>query len=72
MGSGSQMETAALRKWDAEHSHHPYAKARDELAKALQIAESSVKREEHDASGYAVLDMVHDVLGLERSSPAAP
>lgn len=59
------METAALRAWEAEHGHHPYAKARDELARALQCAEGSVN------SGEAVLDMVADVFGLARPGAKA-
>lgn len=66
------METAALQAWDREHSHHPYAKARDELAKALQIAETAVKRGEQDGAGQAVLDMVADVFGMERPAPVGP
>jgi hypothetical protein len=58
--SGSTSEEARLRVWQVEHGNHPYAKARDELAGALQQAEGKV------GTGPAVLDMVHDVFGVER------
>lgn len=51
---------AALKEWNEEHGAHPYAKARDELAKALHIAEGTVHRTP------AVLDMVADVFGMPR------
>jgi hypothetical protein len=56
----SAMEQAQLQQWDEEHGSHPYARARDTLAQALQSAEGAVH------SGPAVLDMVHDVFGLPR------
>ena len=59
--SGSAWETNRLHAWDAEHGAHPYAKARDELAKALQIAEGAMH------SGPAVLDMVADIYDMSRS-----
>lgn len=64
-GSGSAQESAALNAWQQEHGAHPYAKARDVLAHALQSAEGTV------GSGDAVLDMVADVFSLSRrKSPA--
>lgn len=60
--SGSTYETRAVEAWQAEHGDHPYAKARDELAGALQQAENRV------GSGTAVLAMVADVFGLPRES----
>lgn len=60
LGSGSSHESALLDRWQAEHGAHPYAKVRDELARAVQAAEKDV------GSGEAVLDMVHDIFGLVR------
>jgi hypothetical protein len=65
MASGSAHETALLNRWQADHGHHRYGKARDELALQLQIAESKVR------SGDAVLDMVADVFGMPRPAPRA-
>jgi hypothetical protein len=64
MARDSVAETAAIRHWVAEHASHPYAQARDDLARSLQFAESRV------GSGAAVLDMVADVFGLPRQSRA--
>lgn len=58
--SGSVYETRAVEAWTAEHGNHAYAKARDELAGAIQNAESRV------GSGAAALDMVADVFGISR------
>jgi len=63
--SGSEWEREQLARWDAAHAHHPYAKARDQLAKALQQAEGTVH------SGLAVLDMVSDVYGIRRAGLVA-
>lgn len=60
MASGSQHESALLRQWEAEHGRHPYAKARDELAGAMQGAEAQVH------SGEAVLRMAKEILGAPR------
>lgn len=60
LASGSYLETENVKRWVAEHAHHPYAQARDDLARSLQFAESKV------GSGSAVLDMVADVFGLPR------
>ena len=60
--SGSATEDRALREWEATHGAHPYAKVRDELATALQVAEGKVR------SGEAVLDMVADVFGMRRGA----
>jgi hypothetical protein len=57
LGSGSTTETANLRRWEAEHGGHPYAKARDDLAGAMQTAESRV------GSGEEVLQMAHEIMG---------
>lgn len=62
LASGSNHEAGLMARWHAEHGGHPYAKARDELARALQAAERDV------GSGEAVLDMVRDVFGLSRES----
>lgn len=62
LASGSAHESAQVQRWQEEHGAHAYAKARDQLAGALQGAESAV------ASGEAMLDMVHDVLGRRRPS----
>ena len=59
-GSGSNHESRLLDDWQREHGGHAYARARDELARALQAAEKDVR------SGAAVLDMVHDVFNLPR------
>jgi hypothetical protein len=64
------MERAALAQWQQEHGDHAYAKARDRLAVALQEAEASVKRDEQRMAGAAVLDMVHDIMSMERRKPA--
>lgn len=48
--------------WQERHGNHPYAKARDELAGALQQAEARI------GSAYAVLNMVADVFSLPRES----
>lgn len=64
LASGSASETSSLYRWEAEHGDHPYAKARDELADALQNAEVRV------GSDSAVLDMVADVFGLARNHVA--
>lgn len=66
MASGSATETANVRRWESEHGDHPYAKARDELAKALQYAEGTPGLGEK--RGEAVLDMVHDAFALMRRS----
>lgn len=76
MGSGSAQETEMLRRWSLEHGSHPYAHARDELAGAIQQAESRVH------SGESVLVMAADILGMPRpvlqkaldafSGPATP
>jgi hypothetical protein len=58
--SGSAYEDAGIKRWEAEHGGHPYAKARDTLAKALQIAEGAMY------SQPAALDMVADVFGMPR------
>ena len=68
LGRDSAAETAAMRRWDYEHGHHAYAKARDTLAQALQYAEGSVSRDEQRKAGEAVLDMVADVYGMRRRS----
>lgn len=70
MARDSTMERRALAEWNAEHGSHSYAKARDELARALQLAESSVRGEEQKKAGEAVMDMVHDIMGLYRRLPA--
>lgn len=67
-GRDSAAETSAMRRWDAEHGSHAYAKARDTLAQALQAAESSVRVEEQENAGEAVLDMVADVYRMRRRS----
>lgn len=36
MASGSTHEDALVNHWAVEHGHHVYAKARDDLATALQ------------------------------------
>lgn len=64
LGSGSTQESEALNVWQQEHGHHVYAKARDELARALQAAEGVM------GSGAAVLDMVADVFNQPRPSRA--
>lgn len=64
MASGSNHESVLLNHWQAEHGAHPYAKVRDELARAVQTAEKDL------SSGEAVLDMVHDIFGLPRYSTA--
>jgi hypothetical protein len=56
-GSGSASETAALNRWQADHGHHPYAVARDELARAMQAAEGQV------GNGDAVLQMAKEIMG---------
>lgn len=66
MASGSSWERARLEEWQRTHGHHAYAKARDDLAKALNVAETTLKREEQRKAGEAVMDMVHDVFGLLR------
>lgn len=62
LASGRTHEDALVKQWTAEHGSHSYAKARDELAAHLHRAET------HGGRGAAVLDMVHDVLGLERAA----
>ena len=64
-GSGSSHESAMLDRWQTEHGNHPYAKARDGLARACQAAEKDVR------SGEAVLDMVHDIFNLPRRKTGA-
>lgn len=64
LGAGSVVETESVKRWVMEHASHPYAQARDDLARSLQFAESRV------GSGEAVLDMVADVFGLPRVSSA--
>lgn len=54
----STAQTNATARWATEHEHHPYAKARDELARAMQSAESQV------GSGEAVLQMAKEVMGV--------
>ena len=39
LASGSTHETALLDRWEREHSHHAFAKARDKLATAFQSIE---------------------------------
>jgi len=68
MASGSTHEDALLRRWNTEHRGHSYAKARDELAHALQHAERSVKLEEGLEADEAVLDMVFDIFSMRRRS----
>jgi hypothetical protein len=58
MGSGSVTEQRALERWQAEHAHHPYAKARDELARGIQSAEGTM------GSGEAALRMVYESMGI--------
>lgn len=58
MGSGSVHEMHLMDEWNATHAHHPYAKARDELAKAMQNAEKDVR------SGAIMWRMAHEVMGL--------
>lgn len=70
MARDSGMERHALDQWRAEHGGHAYATARDALSGALQGAESSVRRGEQNRAGAAVLDMVHDIMGMERVSSA--
>lgn len=60
--SGSVSEARAVEAWQARHGSHPYAKARDELAKSLQYAEIRL------GSASAVPNMVADVFGLPRES----
>ncbi len=60
LGGGSNLEASLLARWENEHAAHPYARARDELARALQAAEAEV------GGGEAVLDMVGDIFGLPR------
>lgn len=64
--SGSAHETASLDRWEREHGGHAFAKARDILTKALQVAEGEVR------SGEAALDMVSDIFGLVRGSWRKP
>ena len=64
-GSGSSHEMALMDRWTAEHGGHPYAKARDELAHAMQAAEKDVR------SGDALWDMCHDIMSLPRPSGGA-
>lgn len=64
-GSGSTGEDALVKQWGIEHGDHSYAKVRDDLATALQMAQGRI------GSGEAVLDMVHDVFGLERVTEKA-
>lgn len=56
--SGSVTETNALNCWQEEHGHHPYAKARDQLAGAMHAAESEV------GNGEAVLQMAKEIMGV--------
>lgn len=58
LASGSQMQMVADEKWQEEHGHHPYAKARDELARAMQSAEGKV------GSGEAVFQMAKEIMGV--------
>jgi hypothetical protein len=62
--SGSQHETRLVDEWNMTHAHHPYAKARDELAGAMQAAESAVR------SGEAVLQMAHEIVGADYTPPS--
>jgi len=57
MARDSQMQRAADREWEEQHAAHPYAKARDELARAMQSAEGQV------GSGEAVLQMAKEIVG---------
>lgn len=68
LASGSAHDAGVLREWEAQHGNHAYAKARDSLAAALQVAETSVRCEEVMMAGEAVLDMVCDVFSMPRYS----
>ena len=58
MARDSQMQTAADWRWEQEHGVHPYAKARDRIASAMQAAEAEM------GSGEAMWQAAHEVMGL--------
>lgn len=72
MASGSVWETRRLEEWQRMHGHHAYAKARDALANALNVAETSVMHDQQRNAGAAVLDMVADVFGMPRPGEVTP
>lgn len=63
-GSGSTHEDVVVRRWEEEHGQHHYAKARDELARAMESAERAA------GGGEALLEMCREILGLPRQELA--
>ena len=58
MARDSQMQIAADREWEQEHGTHPYAKARDRLASAMQASEGEM------GSGEAMWQAAQEIMNL--------
>jgi hypothetical protein len=66
LSSGSTLEENNVRRWGEEHAHHPYAKTRDELARAMQAAEGGLASAGFGrTSGDAIFQMAKEIMGAE-------